>query len=204
MKTLALLLLFCGTLHAQDTTQCPLRYMFQYYPPAQHYMELSVKNDSATAYLIAYSEADGFSSDISPSVGWSVGDADSFGVYMRTDSAVLVTIQHDGPYGSFIEDTMIVGPFYWHRVAVRVTPGQHNYSVELYPGSQHGPPRTTVFDVPVYIGGAYEWSDAPASVTGVEQRKPVRHEWFDLLGRPADSTAMGFVISSDGTRKMNF
>lgn len=189
MKTSLILiaLLFAPVLRAQKT-QCPLRWMYQYYPPAQYDAAESIKDDSELAYLVALSN--GFPSPISPSVGWSVGDADYFSVNARTADSVLVTIQHDGPYGSFVTDTTIVGPFYWHAITVHVTPGQHNYSMQLYPGTQTGPARQTVFGVPVYFGAAYQWS-AMAGVRPAQNASHVAARYFDVLGRavPAQPAA---------------
>ena len=162
--------------------------------------DLSVNNDSTTSYLVALK--DGFPSTITPSVGWSVKTSDSFGVFLRTDSGVFISIQHDGLVdGTFDIDTTVTGPIFWHEVAIAVTPGSHNYSVMLYPINPTGPLRPTVFAVPVYFGAAYEWNAAaippppPASVnypgTPVSS-KPAKY--FNELGVPVDSLSPEAVI----------
>ena len=205
MKTLLFLLLLSVPAFAQQS-QCPLRYMWQYYPPAQVNAWQSVKNDSTTSYLIAYSQKDGFSSTISPSVGWTVDGGDSFGVFLRTDSAVFIVIQHDGVLDAFDIDTTVTGPIYWHEVAVAVTPGNTNYSVMLYPINPTGPLRSTVFDVPVYFGAAYEWNAKPIASVSANfdpiKKHPVK--WYDILGRRVDSSHWrGPIFSNDGRKKWN-
>jgi len=206
MKALFLLLILfaAGSLHAQTQTQCDLRWMFQYDPAAQVNAEASVNNDSTTSFLIALSLP---ASTISPSVGWTVPDADSFGVYLRTDSGVFITIQHDGPSNTFIYDTTFAGPLSWHEVVIHVTPGQHNYSIMLYPIALTGPLRPTVFNVPVYFGAAWEWNRAPgipASVSNYSNfSNSSKPRWYDEIGREVDSTTRGFVISNDGQRRIN-
>lgn len=193
-KVLIMLMLLFASRATAQWVQCPLRWMYQYYPPAQFDAAESIKDDSDLAYLVAL--INGFPSPISPTVGWYVGVADSFSVNARTTDSILVTIQHDGLYGSFVIDTTIVGPFYWHAITVHVTPGAHNYSMQLYPGTQTGPPRHTVFGVPVYFGAAYQWSTT-AGVNVSEIPNSSKPRYYDELGR--ERTKFESIMSEIGS-----
>lgn len=189
--------------HAQQI-QCPTRYMWQYFPGAVWNEDSSIYNDSNTSYLVALK--DGFPTTITPTVGWSVGASDSFGIYLRADSGVFIVIQHDGPAGAFIIDTAFVGPCCWHEITVPVTPGEHNYSLTLPPVFPFGPLRSTVFGEPVHFGAAYRWDKAPRSGVTTEDKigRPTVIHWFNLLGLEADSTSFtpGFYISTDGRKRV--
>jgi len=194
MKASMFLLLLSIPAFGQQT-QCPLRWMFQYDPAAQVNALGSLANDSTTSYLVALSGPQ-FPSTITPSVGWTVGAADSFGVFLRTDSGVFIIIQHEGVANTFVIDTAFIGPCAWHEVAVAVTPGQTNYSLMLYPVFPSGPLRYTAFGTPVYFGGAYQWNRAP--VDGVSEHiatapaQPVK--WYNSLGVETDSLSPEAVI----------
>jgi hypothetical protein len=205
MKALFLLLILSVPAYSQTRTQCPLRWMFQYDPAAQVNAEASVNDDSTTSYLIAWSL---HASTISPSVGFTVTTADSFSVDLRTDSGVFITIQHDGPSNTFITDTTFAGPIFWHPVVIHVTPGQHNYSVMLYPIALIGPLIPTIFNVPVFIGAAYAWNRAPAPPAGIlPNRQPAiieNEQWFDILSREVNIHDMllphGMYFSRDSRK----
>jgi hypothetical protein len=163
--------------------------MWQYDAAAQVGALQSYANDSTTSYLISFNGAP-FPSTITPTVGYTVGNADSFGIFLCADSGVFVAIQHDGTAGTFIIDTAFAGPCYWHEVAVRITPGQHNYSLTIPPVFPSGPLRQTVFGKPLHFGAAYEWNTAPPA--GVAEDIPVYSHivtWYDELGREVDSNS---------------